>query len=223
MSYQPSQEQAHGFIRENQLKYMVFGLPPMEKQDTNTHDILHTENKFNSNECISIKTTMSYSVGCSDIIRIYDYIDEINSGREITMIIIQQEQCKNTKKIKNIIEIPFTKEFHNYLFRPDLLHRDDLVWYVSYIRDIEPGKEARQREELCYKSWKEEMQEKCELGITINPKVDSKTQRRVQCSFSLKNENIQKFIKKDSLLNFNKPNICRNIEIPLFIDSKKRK
>ena len=64
-------------------------------------ELYSTSNKFNSNECISIKTTMSYSVGCSDIIRIYDYIDEINSGREITMIIFQQEQCKNTKKIKN--------------------------------------------------------------------------------------------------------------------------
>ena len=48
MSYQPSQEQAHGFIRENQIKCLVFGLPPMKKQDTNTHDIPHTQNKFNS-------------------------------------------------------------------------------------------------------------------------------------------------------------------------------
>ena len=150
-------------------------------------------------------------------------IDEINSGILITMIIILQEQCGNTKQIKNIIEIPFTKEFHNYLFRPDLLHRDDLVTYDSYIRGIEHGPEARQREELCHKGWKEEMQEECELGITINPKVDSKKQRRVQCSFSLKNKNIQKFIKRDSLLEFNKPNICRNIEIPLSIASKKRK
>ena len=119
-----------------------------------------------------------------------------------------------------IVEIPFTKEFHNYLFRPDLLHRDDLVCYDKYIREIPPGKKGQQEEKEIRDGWKNSMQEECELGITINPKVDSKKQRRVQCSFSLKNINIQKFIKKNSLVDFNKPNICRNIEIPLYISSK---
>jgi len=223
MTYQPSQEQAHGFIRENQIKTLVFELPSMEKQDTNTHDISHTENKFNSNESCSIKTTQSSVICCGDIIRIHDYIYEINSDRKITIIIIQQEQCGDTKRIVNIVEIPFTKEFHNYLFRPDLLHRDDLVCYDKYIREIPPGKKGQQEEKEIRDGWKNSMQEECELGITINPKVDSKKQRRVQCSFSLKNINIQKFIKKNSLVDFNKPNICRNIEIPLYISSKKRK
>ena len=58
--------------------------------------------------------------------------------------------------------------------------------------------------------------------ININPKVDSKTQRRVQCSIDI-TDIPDKFIIYNSIRDTNKPNIIRGIEMELSIYSLSRK
>jgi hypothetical protein len=94
---------------------------------------------------------------------------------------------------------------------------------VNYVKSIPNGPEAQEESKELRLSWAAFLKEDYNQAITINPKVDSKSQRRVQCSFSLNNDAIQEFITKDSMREHNQPNICRNIQIPIGISSKKRK
>ena len=222
--YTATQEQGHGFLREDQVKSLTFGLPCMKKQDTNTHDIPSSLNSFNNNESISIKTTMSNTVCCGDLLRIYEYKKELDEGKEITMIVIKQKQADNIKNIINILEIKITPEFWRCLFGEDGDEIfPELSQYVNYVKSIPNGPEAQEESKELRLSWAAFLKEDYNQAITINPKVDSKSQRRVQCSFSLNNVAIQEFITKDSMREHNQPNICRNIQIPIGISSKKRK
>ena len=58
------------------------------------------------------------------------------------------------------------------------------------------------------------------MQINISPKVDSKSQRRVQCSIPNFNTTLKKYITYSS--SDDKPNVIRDIEIPLSIISKTR-
>ena len=58
------------------------------------------------------------------------------------------------------------------------------------------------------------------MQINISPKVDSKSQRRVQCSIPKFNDNLKNYITYSSL--DDRPNLIRDIEIPLSIISKTR-
>ena len=58
------------------------------------------------------------------------------------------------------------------------------------------------------------------MQINISPKVDSKSQRRVQCSIPAFDNNLKKFITYSS--SNDKPNVIRDIEIPVSIISKPR-
>ena len=58
------------------------------------------------------------------------------------------------------------------------------------------------------------------MRINISPKVDSKSQRRVQCSIPKFNDSLKNYITYSSTND--RPNVIRDIEIPLSIISKTR-
>ena len=93
-----SQSQKHGFVIENEIRKKVFHLHP-ENNNTNIHDIPCTENKYNDNENISIKTTGSNTVCCGDILRFYNY--DFNDTNTILVAVYKQEKDRKiiTKKL----------------------------------------------------------------------------------------------------------------------------
>lgn len=206
------QSQSHGFIFENIIKTEVFNLPD-EKNNIEIHDIPCCKNKFNNNENISIKTTKSNTVYCGDILRFFNYdFSNIN-----TIIIIKYKQDENTKEIENIYEINYNKECHKLLFGN--LTLDIIKNYNNYIKSIPNGNVSKEIKKK-YIQDKKLIQQEFETKIIIHPKVDSKKQRRVQCSIPNFLETLKKFIiyKTDCL---NK-NIIRNVSITKIIVSKKR-
>ena len=64
------------------------------------------------------------------------------------------------------------------------MKREHIDAFVGYVKSIPKGKEAQQETKVARKVFKEEIEDKQAL-YTINAKVDSKSQRRVQCSLKI--------------------------------------
>ena len=75
---------------------------------------------------------------------------------------------------------------------------EQIVQFVNFVRAIPPGKGGQKNTLKERNILKEQIQCKNSL-MKINPKVDSKNQRRVQCSFKLKEMLLSgiPYIKKD--------------------------
>jgi hypothetical protein len=207
------QSQSHGFIlAEYPIREKVFGIPP-ESNNTDTHDIPCEKNKFDPNENISIKATGGLYIDCGDILRFFNY----DMKKKNTIICVKYVQTLDKKMIKKIYEINYNQEMHRYLFGTITI--EELTEYVNFVKNIKSGKcdkETRKK----YISEKKRLQKYHNMKINISPKVDSKSQRRVQCSIPNFNESLKNYITYYS--SDNKPNVIRDIEIPLSIISKSR-
>ena len=202
-----AQSQQHGFTWENEIKSNVFCLPT-EKNNTDKYDIPCEKNKFNLNENISIKVTGGSGIDCADILRFYSY----DFDKENTIVVIEYKQNKHNKRIQTIYEIKYTREMHQKLF--GTISLQELTGYVSYIKQIEKGTCPIETTTF-YKKEKKRLQMIHGMKINISPKVDSKTQRRVQCSIPKFKETLHEFITERSLL-------IRGIQISLEINSPSR-
>tara|TARA_B110000459_G_C16617579_1_gene499790 strand:- start:3038 stop:3682 length:645 start_codon:yes stop_codon:yes gene_type:complete len=206
------QSQMHGFTFENSIRSKIFNLPK-ENNSVYIHDIHHSKNILNMNENVSIKTTGSNTICCGDILRFYDY-DFLKTN---TIIVIKYDQVSNEKIIKNIYEIDYNKECHKLLFGE--LTYNKIKDYDLYIKNIPKGK-VSYNEKNKYLKYKKELEKDNNCLIKINPKVDSKYQRRVQCSISNFEDNLYNFIKYKSP--YETPNMIRGNMIEMSIKSNKR-
>ena len=216
---QQTQSQSHGFIIENDIREKCFGLE-YENNNTDRHDIPKEKNKHDENENCSIKTTGSNMIDCGDLLSFYGYdFDEKN-----TIIVYKYKQIDdNHKKLENIYEINYNKECHKRLFGDVSI--DVLKEYVDFVKSIPKhiNKDELKKYRDDYKKKKKEIQNKYKLKINISPKVDSKTQRRVQCSIPKFQELLRDYIVYESKTTHpEKPNMLRGEEIVLQFYSPKR-
>ena len=124
----------------------------------------------------SIKTTGGNVVDCGDILR-------RREEEKYNLVVAVWEQVGMTKV--------FHTEYTFYISPSD----SDKLWgkmsymklkeYDDYIKSIPAGKEAQQETKTTRTILKTVTEDKNAL-FTINPKVDSKKQRRVQCSLKIK-------------------------------------
>ena len=123
----------------------------------------------------AIKTTGNNTICCSDIQRMYGHGD-------YTLIVGVYNQVNN-KKV-------FHTEYEFYIKKKDF----DKLWgntsaeklneYVDKVKAVEYGKEAQTEYQKVAEVWKQGVADDNALFV-INPKVDSKKQRRVQCSLHI--------------------------------------
>lgn len=206
------QSQHHGFVFENQIRTRVFGMTS-EKNDTGKHDIPKSRNKLNSNENVSIKMTGKSDICCGDILRFYDY----DFADENTMIIGQYTQNSNQKTINRIIELDYNKNLHQYLF--GTVSREELSAYVDMVKAVPRGKPSeRLRKEILKK--KKDIEKTHCMNIQISPKIDSGSQRRVQCRI----KNIDDIIRgmPTNLRSLSPDGVIRGIKIDTVITSAVR-
>lgn len=162
--------QEFGFVIENILRTKVFNLPE-KVNDTKHYDIPSNENKFNNTENISIKTSKSNTICLGDCLRIFN-------SEETTIILVKYKQLHSQRKIVEIIEINFNSEFKTLLF--GLITESEIKELQNYIKAIPEGSPSSE-----IKNTYKKMAQNLKKGIlTFNPKVDSKKQRRLQCSIS---------------------------------------
>lgn len=175
-----TQSQAHGLFWDSEIREKVFGLDKCIN-DTTKYDICCEQNKFDCNENISIKVSGNNNIDCGDILRFYD----IDTEKKTTIILIRYKQINTIKEITEILEIDYNENLRKILF--GTIPRKVLEGYVNYIKSIEPGEVSKEIKKK-YKDCKIKMQTEFDMNINISPKVDSKRQRRVQCSIPKINE-----------------------------------
>jgi len=207
-----SQSQSHGLFWDNEIRVKIFGLNECVN-DTKKYDIDHFENKFDPDENVSIKTSSNNNIDCSDILRFFNG----DFSKKYTIILIRYAQDNQFKCIKEIIEINYTQELRNFLF--GTITEEILQQYVNMIKAIPHGKASDEIKQH-YKMRKNELQQKHNMFINISPKVDSKSQRRVQCSIP-KLEEVFELFPAIIISRTNEP-IIRNVAITSKIQSTSR-
>lgn len=123
----------------------------------------------------SIKSTGSNTIDCADIQKKMQH-------KEYNLIVGKYDQVGDSKVFHTEYVFSIQPEHYNLLWGS--MRVDDIDAFVNYVKSIPSGKVAQQDSKVARKIFKEEIQDKKAL-YSINPKVDSKNQRRVQCSLKI--------------------------------------
>lgn len=207
-----TQSQGHGLFWDNQIRERVFELPSC-KNDTKKYDICCSENRFNPCENVSIKTSSNDNIDCGDILRFFNG----DFTNKYTIILIRYKQVGDKKQIKEIIELDYNLELRNYLFGS--ITEDILTNYVDLIKSIPHGHVSDDVKNN-YKALKNKLQIDHNMKINISPKVDSKTQRRVQCSIPKMNHLMELF--PSIVISRTFDSVVRGVELSSEIQSTSR-
>lgn len=166
----------------------------------------------------SVKTAKTNSgIACGDILRMFKH----TKNEDIRFIIGVWDQISKTKKkVHTIYEFYLTPEHHKSLWGN--FEQSMIEEYVDYVKSIPAGKQSQLDNNSIYKAKVKHIYEVYGKPIMkINTKIDSKKQRRVQCSFSIDN-------LIDIGIPYNKyedgyPTEYNNIKLPLLLNSESRK
>jgi hypothetical protein len=199
------ENQLHGFTWEAEIKTNVFGLDAAAPY-TAVHDIDRSQNRFDANENISIKTTGGSTVCMGDALRILDY----EPGVLHTAIVVQYKQCADSKIIMCVYELD--------LGQRELLWgqvtREDVAELDALVRSM-PRRQRVPEIDAAITAKKTELNAKSGL-LKFNPKIDSKTQRRLQCS-------IPKFAEAPTLVRtITRDPVVRGVPITASLPSGRR-
>jgi len=123
----------------------------------------------------SIKTTKNNTICCSDLLRKMKHND-------YHLIVGVYKQVGKQKQFHTEYEFFITPDDYNTLWGD--MKYGDVEAFVNYVKSIPAGKEAQQNTKSIRNTLQESVQCKKAL-FKINPKVDSKNQRRVQCSLHI--------------------------------------
>jgi len=180
------------------------------------------------NEQISVKTENNKSgLYLGDIKRIYNYDNYLKQGLKITLILWKYKQVENYKIMTDIYEININMKVYKFLWGEKKTYEKSLEKYIQNIKNIPKNINKKKLENIKkeMKMIQQHLQKKIKEGngnITINPKIDSKTQRRVQCSINKKT--FEKLIKiPNVLLSLKKKPVLRGKIITNKLLSKKRR
>ena len=151
----------------------------MEGGYTSSFDM--AEGVGNSEGNYSIKVTGNRSIGCSDILRFFKHCRD----SEFTMVLgVWKQISKTQKKYSEIYEIKFDPKTCKNVWGN--MTEDMLTPFVEYVKSIEPGKEAQIANRKLWKEKRKAIYDKVEgCVMKIDAKIDSKNQRRVQCSVKI--------------------------------------
>lgn len=137
----------------------------------------------------SIKTTGKMTIECADILKRME-------EKEYKLIVGCYNQEGKNKIFHSQYEFFITADDSPKLWGN--MTYEQIVLFVNFVKTIPPGKEGQKNTLKERNILKEKIQCKNSL-MKINPKVDSKNQRRVQCSFKLDQMLLSgiPYIKKD--------------------------
>ena len=171
--------QAHGNYYEDLKTKQITGLSKEE------YDALK-ENGYTSGMDImkgllsisdySIKTTNGNKIDCGDVLRRRQETDYI-------LVVGVYSQVGDNKVFHTEYTFYIKPEHEQKLW--GRMNYNQLAEYVDYIKNIPAGKEAQQETKIERTVLKNCIEDKNAL-VKIHPKVDSKKQRRVQCSVKIK-------------------------------------
>ena len=163
--------QDFGFIIDNEIVTKVFQAP--KGSYTSIHDVPKDHNPFDRTENVSIKSVSDKGSPCmGSALRIWDY----DTSEKHTAIIVAYVQRGGIKVVTRVVE--FSLDDKVALF--GTLTREDIVRLDTLIRSVPTGHISREMHAQVH-NLKKELNAKSGL-VKFNPKIDSNTQRRLQCS-----------------------------------------
>ena len=168
--------QQHGNLYEDIVITLLTGMSKLtlDNSYTSTWDI---PPGISGELPVSIKSTGCESVACSDILRMV-------SHNNYKLVVGKYKQVGKEKHFYKQYTFTITPKDMKRLWGD--INIDTITPFVEFVRNIPAGREAQQ----ATKQQRDIMKSQLQLSggiFTINPKVDSKKQRRVQCSVTLSN------------------------------------
>jgi hypothetical protein len=169
------ERQIHGKRYEKMIA-KILGLTKKEYESisyTNSIDIpLHLNRKTNKN--VSVKSTKSNTVCMANPLHVYDHSESSNSYDLITCIY----------DIEGSLDILYLRlnNYRKFLFGE--VSKNDIHELTKLIKSVEYGRRQTPEERKLIQDKKNELNLKSGI-IKFNPKIDSKKQRRLQCSFNI--------------------------------------
>lgn len=206
------ESQKHGFIIEDFIKRNVFKVDKIYAYNA-IHDVRNEDNIFDPLENISIKTATGSdnpTVYFGSPLRIYNY----PISEKHTAIVVLLFQSGDTKIVRRVVEISLDDK--KLLFGD--ITEEDIRELETMIKQVPKNEKPASLIRTIHLK-KNELNEKSGY-LKFNPKIDSKDQRRLQCSIT----KIGSFVEKnpDIVLYDNTESIVRGIKIPDMIQSAPR-
>jgi hypothetical protein len=211
-----TRHQKHGFSWEKELLTNVYKALPQELKSISYTSAKDLPAAFNhlDNIALSIKTTGSAAVCMGDALRVYDSVTP--AADPLNMCVVTYKQVGTTKQVKKITEVSLA-DAKEALFGE--VTREEIAELDRLIKAVPKGRSPTKEEKLSYQSYQSALQAKTG-AIIFNPKLDSKSQRRLQCSFN----KFEKFLEKnpERLIASSTTNAFRGGEISASILSDRR-
>jgi hypothetical protein len=177
--------QNHGVLFEDSVIRAITGLSKDEYQNklenayTASMDVVKG---IESEADYSIKVSKDgKSIGCGDLLR---FMRHSRDG-EFTMVVGAWRQISPTvKRYNTIYEFNITPADYTKLWAG--ITEEVIQPFVDYVRSIEPGKSAQLANRKLWKERRQAIYDAHGRGLcAIDAKIDSKNQRRVQCSIKI--------------------------------------
>ena len=202
------ESQQHGCIWEDFIKKNIYQVSQRIPY-TAKFDIPKELNIHNPDTNLSIKTTQSKSVDMGDALRVFE------NNEKTQLLVIRYKQDGEKKKLQEVslCEMPSQETLFGSITK------EEIETLVKMIKAVPKGKpnESHLKEIHLYK---EKLNQKSGY-IHFRPKLDSSSQRRLQCSIvdfeTLLQKNPQLILEK------NKEGKLFNCFIPLELDSCRRR
>ena len=201
--------QNHCFILEEEIKEKVYGITKDKKiAYTEVHDI---PAELNKGVPVSIKTTGSKTICFGDALRMFTNSNLLN----YECILVKYKQMEEEKQIEEIIHLNLA-DSKKILFGE--IEYDEIKELDSLVKSIPAGK---CNTELYNKfhTLKKQLNKKSGY-IRFNPKVDSKNQRRLQCSMPKFPEFVEN--EKERMLEKSLKGMLKGIQLSMSVLSKRR-
>jgi hypothetical protein len=181
MSQAAKEVQSHGFTWEKEILASRYGATAESLGKisyTSKYDLPATHNPADPTLNVSVKASGSKAkVDMGDALRIYD---AVSSGERVHMWVVNYKQEGDTKKAQALTCVDLTgakKELFGELSREDVAAVDSRVKAIP--KGVAPDTATKE----AYKSMSKASNARSG-AVILNPKVDSKAQRRLQCSFN---------------------------------------
>lgn len=167
-------EQGHGHAFETMIKA---GFPNSSNKSRSIISKFDIEKNFDKvlNLPTSVKTTKNKTIGLADARNAF----KINE--DFRMLIVQYEQKNELKVPKKLYEYIISKE--NWEKIKGKMPLNEIEDFHNHLTSFAKGEHVSGRKFAQEK--KKELNEKYDCAIILNPKLDSKSQRRLQASISI--------------------------------------
>ncbi len=210
--------QKHGFSWEKELLTNVYKARPDELTQigyTAAKDLPAHLNRLDRVD-LSIKATGSPAVCMGDALRVYDSVAPSAAPMNMCVVSYKQDDTANAKQVKKITEVNLANA------APALfgsVTREEIAELDRRIKAVPKGRSPTAEEKASYQELQRTLQAKSG-AIIFNPKLDSKSQRRLQCSFG----KFEKFVESnpDRVVATSTTNKFRGGEISASIQSGRR-